>query len=82
MHNQDMVDFRVEISRELGAISENLRRIDEHLIAAKNTTQTIWRRVDGNTNKISKIEMKLTFMCAVISLVVSNLQTIINYIVK
>lgn len=82
MSNDETVNFRIEISRELGAIAENLRRIDEHLMESKNVTQVMWKKIDKNSSDITSMKIKLTLISAVTSFIVANFDTIIRFITK
>ena len=82
MSNDEAVNFRIEISRELGAIAENLRRIDEHLMESKNVTQVMWKKIDKNSSDIASMKIKLAIISAVTSFIVANFDTIIRFITK
>ncbi len=82
MSNDETVNFRIEISRELGAIAENLRRIDEHLMESKNVTQVMWKKIDKNSSDIARMKIKLAIISAVTSFIVANFDTIIRFITK
>ncbi|MDQ5884138.1 MAG: hypothetical protein QG556_476 [Pseudomonadota bacterium] len=82
MSDDDVVMFRIEISRELGSISENLRRIDEHLQEAKSVSAIMWKKIDKNKKDIEDMKVKLAFISAGVSFIVANFEPIIKFFVK
>lgn len=82
MSDKDVADFRIELSRELGAITERLRSIDEHLTESKSTASTMWRRIDQNTQEIINMKARLAVISALVSFVVANGRQIIDFILN
>lgn len=82
MPNEEMQQFRVDISRELGAITERLRSIDEHLIENKATSNAMWKKIDRNYRDIQTLKLKIGILSAVISFIVANYRAIIGLFIK
>lgn len=80
MSDSDMQQFRIDLSRELGAITERLRSIDEHLAESKNTTTTMWRKIDKLNEELTSLKIKVAVVSMIISLIVSNADALLRFL--
>ena len=70
--------FRADISRELGAITERLRSLDQNVQDIKGEGTSVWRRIDDHTKEINLIKVKVAAIAAAISFVVTNFENIMR----
>lgn len=78
MSDNDLVEFRIQISKEIGAMTERLRSIDEHFHDFRKTTDAMWKKIDKLNEELTSMKIKVAVVSLVISLSASNFDVILK----
>ncbi len=72
MSESDLVDFRIQISKEIGSITERLRSIDGHFQDFNKYSDAMWKKIDKINDELTGIKIRVAVVSMIVSAVVSN----------